>query len=352
LTGASDDTVMGECQNFTDESADTIATGQASNDNEGTSDAARKIEMEQILKEQTEATRSWLAEIAESPDLDELSQAFARTTAAIIRHWQEHAKGENPTSHIIDFGTGLKINLLMVLAILPERYQNGILIEDKNRSPSGDGDAASWLHEDTMNLLVGLFHTQDSRRVFGQGLASMISNDIDESWKEWYEKSYLEHQIEQMSNNELSEQEMKLYQYPDRTEKIIFFFNPTGIHWTLVEVDLSQQCWTYTLYNSLSQGRRGSTWKACKRRLPLLEHLICRVSGFPEPESRAFIMGTSVQQKNHYDCGPIAVYNAIELLGNRRPSETIDAEHHRLCYLTKILSCLQRSAESSPSIES
>lgn len=320
-------------------------TAQTNAEKVSKSYATRKLETEQTLKEQTEDTRSWLLAAAESSEIDELSQDFARTSALIIHYWQNSANGENPTSHPIDFGTGVKVNLLYVLAILPERYQHAITIEDKGRSPFNNGDALSWLHEDTMNLLVGLFVAQKSFRIFGQGLASMVSDDIDNSWRHWYGQSYLEHQTDRMSKNELSESELDLYRYPHWTETIVFFFNPTGVHWTLVEVDLSDDRWTYTLYNSLSNGKRGPTWKACKRQLPLLEHLICRASGFQEPESRDFMVGTSAQQGNSYDCGPIAVYNAIGLLKGQMPRETVDAEHLRLWYLKKILSSLQKSSD-------
>lgn len=341
----SDDTVLEDWESSTDDLATANTTAQTSANYEGTCSVTRKTEAEQLLKEQTEDTRSWLIEATESPENDELSKDFARTTASIIHYWQKAAKDENPTSHPVDFGTGVKINLLYVLAILPERYQHSVKIEDKSRSPNNNGDALSWLHEDTMNLLVGLFVGKESFRYFGLGLASMVSDDIDKSWREWYGQSYLEHQIDQMSKSELSDSEIDLYRYPYWTEKIVLFFNPTGIHWTLVEIDLSEDLWMYTLYNSLSNGKRGPTWKACKQQLPLLEHLICRASGFEEPEFREFIVGDSAQQDNHYDCGPITVYNAIGLLKDRMPSETIDAEHLRLRYLKKILLNLEKNPE-------
>lgn len=345
ISELSDDMTIEDCETPTDDPTETTTPAQTNADKEGKSYATRKFEKEQQVKEQTEETRIWLTDAADSPENDELSRNFARTTARIIQYWQISAKDENPTSHLIDFGTGVKINLLYILALLPERYQHAITIEDKSRSPSNNGDALSWLHEDTMNLLIGLFVTQNPFRRFGQGLASMVSDDIDNSWREWYGQSYLEHQIAQMSKDELSESEIDLYRYPYWTEKIVFFFNPTGVHWTLVEVDVSDDGWIYTLYNSLSNGKRGPAWKACKLQLPLLEQLICHASGFAEPVVREFMVGTSAQQDNSYDCGPIAVYNAIGLLKGRMLGEKVDAEHLRLWYLQKILSSLAQSPE-------
>lgn len=95
-----------------------------------------------------------------------------------------------------------------------------------------------------MNLIIGLFRERDPLRFFGQGLTSMVSGEIDNSWNEWYGKSYLEFQIDEMTNDQITEAEMNLYRYPDYTESIVVLFNPTGNHWTLVEIDLEADCYT------------------------------------------------------------------------------------------------------------
>ncbi|CAF9935401.1 MAG: hypothetical protein ALECFALPRED_006376 [Alectoria fallacina] len=300
--------------------------------------ALTKSEMEQILKEQTEETRLHLVDIVEDPEMDQGGRSFAETVAQIVEWWQAYAEEQNPTSHQIDFGVGSPMSLLMVLALIPEQYQSFICIEDKCRSPFGNGENLSWLHEQNMDVLVGLSIDPVRQSIcFGQGLASMVRDDVDEGWRAFTGRSWLEDQMHLWSKDEL---EPDLYRFPLGTEKIVFFFNPTEIHWTVVEVELDDDVWTYTLYNSLFQGERGPTWTACREQFPLLEQLICRASGFPEPETRQIVAAPSAQQENSYDCGPIAIYNAMELLEGRRPGTEVDTEELRLRYLMLILDAL------------
>lgn len=306
-------------------------------DDESATHTISKTEMEQILKAQTEETRLNLLEIAADPDVDEDARSFVETVAEIIDWWQEHAEEQNPTSHQIDFGVG-SINLLMVLALVPEKYQGCIRIGDQHRSPFANGENLSWLHEQTMDLLVGLsIDPIQQQMVFGQGLASLVRDEVDDAWRAFTGRSWLEDQIHLLSNEEL---ESDLYHFPPETEKIVFLFNPTEVHWTVVDVDLGDAVWTYTLYNSLFPGEKGPTWKACQEQFPLLEKLICRASGFTEPETREIVAATSAQQDNPYDCGPIAIYNAIELLDGWKPKIAIDTENLRLRYLLLIVDAL------------
>ncbi|CAF9937748.1 hypothetical protein IMSHALPRED_000527 [Imshaugia aleurites] len=297
-----------------------------------------KVLIEQSLRNQTEETRLTLVGIAVDTNIDQNARFFAETVAEIIEWWQKYAEVKNPTSHQINFGVGSPINLLMVLALVPERFQGFIGIEDKQRSPFGNGENLSWLHEQTMDVLLGLIMDPVPTPVrFGQGLALMARDDVDEGWRIISGRSWLEDQIHLLFNNEL---ESDLYRFSPETKKIVFFFNPSEIHWTVVEIDLGDNLWTYTLYNSLSQSEKGSTWKASHVQFPLLEQLICRASGFTEPGTREIITGTSVQQENPYDCGPIAVYNAMMLLEGRKPKVDVDTEQMRLTFLRLILGAL------------
>lgn len=310
-------------------------TKPEADDDESVTYLATNTLTEHMLKKQTEETRLDLVEIAEDEDLDGIVRSFAMTAADIIEWWQVDAEDDNPTSYQVDFGVGSPINLLMVLALLPEKYQGAIRIEDENRSPSADGENLSWLHEQTMDVLVELsINPTPAPIVFRQGLASMVRDDVDEGWRGFTGRSWLEDQIHLLSNDEL---DPDLYRFPPDTEKIVFLFNPTEIHWTVVEVELDDEGWTYNLYNSLCQGERGPTWKACQEQFPLLEKLICHASGFPEPESRKIIAAISAQQGNMYDCGPIAMYNAMELLEGRVPRYNVDTERLRRVYLLLIL---------------
>ena len=305
---------------------------------ESTANTVDQRSKEEILREQTRETWINLVEVAENRETDELTQDFAGTVVEIVEWWQAHTGDGNPISHFVDFGVGSPLTLLMILALLPERYQGLICIEDASRSPSSNGENLSWLHEQTTDTLVQLsVDPESSSMLFGQGLASMVRDSVDATWRVFTGRSWLEDQIHLLSADEL---EPDLYYFPPGTDKIVFLFNPTEAHWTVVEVDVDDYAWTYTLYNSLSQGERGPTWKACQEQLPRLERLICRASGFAEPATREIVTARSAQQNNVYDCGPIAVYNAIELLEGRRPSTAIDPELLRLKYLMLIRDAL------------
>lgn len=320
-------------------------TAVEANDESATSTVS-KMTVAHTLKTQTEETWINLLNIAEDVDMDQDARCFAETSAKIVEWWQKYAKENNPTSHLIEFGVNPPINLLMVLALLPEKYQGFIRIRDEHRSPFGNGENLSWLHEQTMDMLLGLrMDPVPASARFGQGLALMVRDDVDEGWQLFTGRSWLEDQIHLWSNNEL---ELDLYRFPPETKKIVFFFNPTEIHWTVVDVVLQDDVWTYTLYNSLSQGERGPTWKACQKQFPLLEQLICRASGFTEPGIRKIVAATSTQQENPYDCGPIAIHNAGELLEGRTPKTDVSTENLRLMYLRLILDALCLLNEGLP----
>ena len=298
---------------------------------ESATPVVNKTSVENILKTQTEQTKENLVYVAQQNSLDQSVRDFAAVLAGIVCLWQHFAQGEDPTSYQIDFGVGQPLTLLMVLALLPEKYQYFICIKDAHRSPFKDGENLSWLHEQTMDVLAGLsMDPVPASRVFGPGLASMIRDDLDESWKRFTGRSWLEDQIHLLSNDEL---DLDFYRFPPGSKKIVFFFNPTEVHWTVVEVNLDDEVWSYTLYNSLSQGAKGPAWKACQEQLPLLEQLICRASGFAEPKTREITVGASAQQDNPYDCGPIAIHNVQELLEGNTPRTDVVTESLRLSNL-------------------
>ena len=80
-----------------------------------------KAEQAKVWKEQTERTRLNFIEIARETATGKDLRAFAIQFAEIIKLWQSYAKEENPTYHDIEFGQGLKLNLLQVFALLAER---------------------------------------------------------------------------------------------------------------------------------------------------------------------------------------------------------------------------------------
>ena len=320
-------------------------------EDESATSTTDKTSTDQTLRDQTEETRMNCVELADIAEIDEVTRSFATTVARIIGWWQFYAQDSNPTTHQISFEVvGTSLTLLMVLALLPEKYQWLIAISADHRSPSNDGENLSWLHEQTTDILVCLAMNPEptTPRQFGQGLASMVRYTVDEYWRALTGRSWLSDQLHLCSHDDSFSPD--LYRFPPGTSQIIFFFNPTEIHWTVVSISITNEAWTYTLYNSLCQGEKGPTWKACLEQFPLLERLICQASGFAEPATREIVTGESAQQENTYDCGPIAVYNAIELLEGRTPSTDVDAEDLRLRYLRFVLFalyCLNEGLESS-----
>ncbi len=212
-----------------DESATyTVSKTGTESDDESTTHTLGTTSTEQFLMEQTEETKLKLYNISKDIEIDERTQYFAWLVAAIMEFWQDNAGDENPTSHQIDFGEGSPINLLMILALLPEKYQELIGIDEVHRSPFGNGENMSWLHEQTTDVLVGFSMDLIPASIrFGQGLASMVRDDVDNGWRVFTGRSWLEDQVHLLENDEL---EPDLYRFPPETEKIVFFFNPTEIH--------------------------------------------------------------------------------------------------------------------------
>lgn len=327
---------------YTDNQSETTSQVETAADDESTTPLIDKAFIEQCLRDQTEETKLNLFELSNDTSIDDVSRSFALAVAMTIDWWQYYAQEVSPTSFQIHFGSPM--TLLMVFALLPERYQHFISVDDDNRSPFGNDDSLSWIHEGAMDVIVSLsMDPAPTSYIFGRGLASMMRVDVDEAWRVIAGRPWLEDQLHLLSNGEI---EADPYFFPQEAQKIVFFYNPTEVHWTVVEVDLSdEECWTYTLYNSLSYGEKGPTWSACQEHFPLLEQLICLASGFPEPTTREIVTGTSAQQENAYDCGPIAIYNAMGLLEGRSPGTEVDTESLRLKYLTLILDALPLLSE-------
>ena len=338
LTGMGTETESEETSaTYTVDHVETVSQLETAADNESTNSVIDKTLMEQCLKDQSEETKLNLLEISRDTNIDDVTRSFALAVAIIVDWWQYYAQEDNPTSLQIHFGPPL--TLLMVFALLPEKYQGFISVVDENRSPFGNDENLSWLHEQTMEVLVSIsMDPAPTSHIFGRSLGSMMRNDVDAAWRVFTGRCWLEDQMFLLSSGQLEPDD--LYQFPPETKKIVFFFNPTEAHWTTVEIDLSDEVWTYSIYNSLSQGEKGPTWNACHEQFPFLEQLICRASGFPEPKTREIIAAASAQQDNAYDCGPIALYNAMELLEGRKPGTAVDTDNLRLKYLMLILDAL------------
>jgi hypothetical protein len=309
-----------------------------------------KAEQAKVWKEQTERTRLNFIEIAHDTATEKDLRAFAIQFAEIINLWQSYAKEENPTYHDIEFGQGLKLNLLQVFALLAEEYQKYILVDDQDRSPNRDGYDMSWLHDQTMNVLVQLAcHPGQDSVCFSRDLASGVRIKVDEVMQKAHSTSYLEYHIREMLENKPRSNWMadELYYFPPSTKRIVYFFNYSETHWTLLATDVSRGKWTHTLYNSLEIGPKGAAWGAAHKQLPLIEVLVQGASALPKPKRSEIVAGKSAQQTNSYDCGVITVYNAVQLLNGRKPEKQVDSKQLRLEYVTQILSELKSGVNSN-----
>jgi hypothetical protein len=144
--------------------------------------------------------------------------------------------------------------------------------------------------------------------------------------------SYLEYHIGEMLENRPRSNWIadELYYFSPSTKRIVYFFNYSEKHWTLLATDVSREKWTHTLYNSLEIGPEGAAWSAAHKLLPLIEALIQGASALPKPKRFEIVAGKSAQQTNSYDCGVITVYNAVQLLNGRKPEEHVDAKQLRV----------------------
>lgn len=137
-----------------------------------------------------------------------------------------------------------------------------------------------------------------------------------------------------------------IYTIPTTTSKLVFFFNFTEVHWTLIVTKINEFHWVHRWYNSSDAGGKnkfkGATWKALAEQLPTLEALIMGASGLSCGDLDSGIKsGKLAQQDNSYDCGVITVYNALEILNERVPKRVIDAKKLRLGYLKLIRDALE-----------
>lgn len=104
-------------------------------------------------------------------------------------------------------------------------------------------------------------------------------------------------------------------------------------------MDLGKDQWVHTLYNSFDNGtnsnKKGPSWNAAKRNCHLLETLVQAALGIPPPEKPSkIISGLSNKQINYFDCGVLAVVNAILILfGGKTEQWSIDCNKARLEWL-------------------
>jgi hypothetical protein len=311
--------------------------------NTGTYSDMGKSEKEKF--EEIELARVHLESIATGrlTNPDKHLKDFALQLHEIIGHWQRRAGTKNPLDYDVEFSPGISATLLQVFALVPEEYQEYIKVNDSKRSPNNQ--PYSWLDESIMNVLVHLEcekRNPDDTVRFGFQLAFDVRESMDNLFKKTNGKLFLEYRIHQkdIGEPEPDWNPVKVYTFPKNTTKIVYFFNYSESHWTLLEMDLGKDQWIHTLYNSFDNGtnsdKKGPSWNAAKGNCHLLENLVQAAFGIPPPEKPSkIISGLSNKQINYFDCGVLAVANAILILfGGKTEQWSIDCNKARLEWLT------------------
>jgi hypothetical protein len=144
---------------------------------------------------------------------------------------------------------------------------------------------------------------------------------MDNLFKKTNGKLSLEYRIHQKDIGEPESvwNPVKIYTFPKNTTKIVYFFNYSESHWTLLEMNLGKD-----------------PWNAAKGNCHLLENLVQAALGIPPPEKPSKIeSGLSIKQINYFDCGALAVVNALVILFGRKTEQwSIDCNKVRLTWLT------------------
>ena len=284
---------------------------------------------------------------------DELLQSWSSTLVEIFQIYQDQAAsvpGKKPAPHYgIEFGnfkgTSCTATLLNVLQLLPEAYQEHVRVADQERAEANN---KSWLSDYIMDVVVRLSCPLTSETiVFGRGIGTGFDESLDIHYKQKYSMLRLEYLIKQAqgSNSNLDEwNQGQAFTFPSTAKIIVFPWNYTGAHWIVVKLDIDLTSWKYTLYNSYNQGAKGPIWNSIVQQMPHLEKLICFASGFPRPlKESTFYVGDSPQQVNHYDCGIIAISNALTLLEGGEPTSASETDTNTLRwkYANLVLKYLQ-----------
>lgn len=113
----------------------------------------------------------------------------------------------------------------------------------------------------------------------------------------------------------------------------------------------SEDCWAHTIYNSMSSGSKGPSWKSAKTLIPFLEKLMYKASpgiSIPLKPSKFQVADHTPQQNNSNDCGVFAIYNCVTTLNGGVVDTKMSARQLRLEYLSLILNHLL-SLQSPPS---
>ncbi|CZR59106.1 uncharacterized protein PAC_08998 [Phialocephala subalpina] len=298
-----------------------------------------------VHRDQVEAMRELFAMVRDAGRDDDDTQdgevKLLRVLAEIMEIWQQRACGGDPVDCSLAFGNGGTVSLRDVLAIVPEKYQEYIVLEGYRQR------GGSWLDEGVMIVLLQMFTQNEKSKIyFARGLAADSSRNLDDLTKDTH-SSRLKYLIDNMSAGQLDWNLNDSYTIPATTEKIVFFWNYHENHWAVMKIDISGDTWYYTLYDSLPSKPEDDleddyTLKSVQDHALDLQPLICAASGIALPQRSELSIGASTKQKNSYDCGVFALVNAAALLTGDTIPKSVKPFSRRLAFLEAILKALKR----------
>ncbi|KUJ20005.1 uncharacterized protein LY89DRAFT_731243 [Mollisia scopiformis] len=284
--------------------------------------------------------------VADESIQDYALRSIAGVVVGIIKTWQERALGRDPVDYALSFGLhGLSITLRQVLTLVPEKYQDKIVLSDHLQIRKG----GSWVDESVMNVLVELSATNTAA---GAHFARGLFTDAINSWdvltrEEGVFPTRLAYLNDEMKKGATDWNKDGSYTVPSDKDRIVFFWNYYEHHWTVIGIQVKGKSWKYKLHDSLESTSRYT--KDSVKTLGIdLCGLICEASDMDKPEKIKVAHQDSAQQANAYDCGVFAVVNALALLRRATPPIKIDPEETRLQFLVQILTALDAGLGGAP----
>lgn len=202
--------------------------------------------MTELLRDnQLEAIRKHFeAKSQDESILDNHEKEIAGVVAGNIKIWQERAGDSNPADFRLAFGhSRFEVTLRQVLALVPEQFQNEIVL-------LGSEHSGSWLDETVMNLLIHLSNSAATNTHFARGPATDSNLPFNTFANGDGFNTRLAYLMDQTKQNLPDWNANNIYTVPEDTERIVCFWNYYGNHWTVLSVDITAKKWFYNIYDS------------------------------------------------------------------------------------------------------
>ncbi|KAE9974869.1 hypothetical protein BLS_002870 [Venturia inaequalis] len=210
----------------------------------------------------------------------------------IISNWETLVPVDrDPSTHglILDgqWRQDRVITLPDIFHLLPEQYK-WMGIHDENTPKEirkGDGECWNWISRPLMEWLI-IAHPGATYQP-SSAFHPLIGSDLDETM-DYFAKTetYAEMRLQELQGGKASADDIAFYQFnsPGTIKDIVFIFNPTNAHWTIVHISDVYGARKYTLYNSLANDenpRKGATPNLYRKYIPYVNQMLEIVNNFP-----------------------------------------------------------------------